>query len=586
MSQREGKYQRNLNRYYNNGKGATDGIWQIYSWVQGYQPSFSIQAGTQTILNIIKSCIDTICSKMSQAKVRPFFNATRGDYKTIKACRNAQDFFDSFYEAEGVYKSAPTVLRDALTFDTGVFYVDDEKHEVRRVLPWNFYCDPAEWHYSNGKNLSRCMLYEKEYPFSLLRQLYPEAEKMKHDVHTFKSDFIVYYDLANKLKYYLFDREVFRVVKINFSRCPFVPVFWTRPTKGFMTTGLADELYTIQVQIDELQVRIDDATRNGIFNIIVLPEDPSGTGAKASMLTNKAALVVPYRPGPNGNSPPSVSTPPALNDQWLKLLETYIQKAYEIAGISQLSAQGKKPAGLNSGVALDTFEDIESERFNVILQNYIHTFVELAEVCIDVFDNNADVLPKSLGRAGVKWGDIKRQRDLFNIQFSAGSALAKDPAKKLEQIQQLKAMGLIPDTMVAQLLEIPDLETAYSAQAASYDYVQTIIQRVAETGEIDFLPIVDLEMLYSETVRWMNRLAADEENADYIRNLAELLQKIISLQNETEAAMTPPPPPPAPMPQGMGPEIPAGPVPPVPPPVDGGQVPPMQAPQPNQVGGV
>jgi len=159
--------------------------------------------------------------------------------------------------------------------------------------------------------------------------------------------------------------------------------------------------------------------------------------------------------------------------------------------------------------------------------------------------------------------------------------LAKDPSKKLEQIQQLKAMGLIPDSMLAQLLEIPDLETAYSAQAASYDYVQSVIQKVAESGLVDFLPVSDLEMLYSETVRWMLRLAADESNEKYLNNLAGLLKEVIALQDETEAATAPPPEPPPP-PAPPGPE--AGQVPPAPPPVDGGMVPPM-VPVPNPSAG-
>jgi len=567
LSQREAKYQRNLNRYYNNGKGATDSIWSVYNAVQGYQPIYSIRAGTQTILNVLKSTTDTIVSKMSQAKVRPFFNSVRGDYQTIKACRSAQDFFDAFYDAQAVYKQAPMVLRDALVFDTGVFWIDDERHEIKHVLPWNVYVDPGEFHYSAGRNLSRCMLFEKQFPYSLLKQQYPEEAKILDRDRNARDEFMIYYDLVEKKKYFVYGRTIFRATKINFSSVPFVFMFWTKPAKGLMTTGLIDELYTIQVQIDELQVRIDDATRNGFFNTVFVPEGPNGPSVNESMLSNKASLVVGFKPGPAGGQP-VVSTPPPMNPQWLQLLETYIQKAYEIAGISQLSAQGKKPSGLDSGVALETFEDIESERFNVTLQNYIQVFIELAAACIDVFDENADVLPPSLGRAGVKWRDIKKQKDLFTIQFSAGSALAKDPAKKLEQIQQLRAMGLVPDTMLAQLLEIPDLESAYSAQAASYDYAQAVVQKVAESGEVSFLPIADMEMLYSETTRWMLRLAADESNEKYLTNLSKLLKEIIAVQNKTNAAMNPPQPvPPA------GPEIPAGPVPPEPSPVVGGPAP-------------
>lgn len=592
LRQQEGKFQRNLNRYFNNGKGSTDSIWNIRNQVQGYQPTFYLRNGVQTVLNILKSCTDTIVSKISQAKVRPFFNSVRGEYMTIRACRNAQDFFDAFYDRIGMYKISPMVLRDALIFERGVWFIDDDEMTVKRVLPWNAYVDPTEFHYGGGKNLTRALLLEYQYPLTMVRQKYGdksiEPGKAKGFAENVKrllgisdwankehvDDFEIYYDLAEGKKYYLYGRRVFKVKDIAFKRSPFVFLFWTKPEKGIMTTSLIDELYTIQVQIDELQLRIDDATRTAMFNTVFVPK---GSEVKETMLSNKAALVVEYMPGPTGGQP-VVSTPPPLASEWRTLLNEYIQKAYEIAGISQLSAQGKKPAGLNSGVALDTFEDIESERFNVILQNYIAAFIEVADAIIDIFPEDADVLPKSLGRDVVKWKDIKKQRDMFNIQFSAGSALAKDPAKKLEQIQQLMAMGILPKEMVSQLLEIPDLEGAYSAANASYDYAQHIVQQVAETGNMDFAPVADLDMLFAETVRWLLRLSADEKNKKYVDNLAAFLQVIQGKQEEVMNEMTPPPPPAPPEPpaQDM-----SGQVPPAPPPVDGGMVPPVAAPQPN-----
>ena len=44
-------------------------------------------------------------------------------------------------------------------------------------------------------------------------------------------------------------------------------------------------------------------------------------------------------------------------------LDRLYNRSFEIAGISQLSAQSSKPSGLDSGRALREFSDIESERF-------------------------------------------------------------------------------------------------------------------------------------------------------------------------------------------------------------------------------
>ena len=62
-----------------------------------------------------------------------------------------------------------------------------------------------------------------------------------------------------------------------------------------------------------------------------------------------------------------------------------IKKAYELEGISEMSAQSKKPADVESGKAMQTLEDIESDRFNVQLQRFTHFLVDVSRLCIDVF---------------------------------------------------------------------------------------------------------------------------------------------------------------------------------------------------------
>ena len=61
-----------------------------------------------------------------------------------------------------------------------------------------------------------------------------------------------------------------------------------------------------------------------------------------------------------------------------------------------------------------------------------------------------------------------------------------------------------------------------------------MIQRAAETGDVDFLALVNLEMLFSEAVRWMLRLSADEANKKYIENLNLLIEAVLQAQSEAQ----------------------------------------------------
>jgi hypothetical protein len=561
-SAREAKFNRNLNRYYNSGRNIGDAsatIWNPAYQTVGFNRVFYQDSGVQARLNIIKSAVDTVVSKLSQARVRPFFDAVRGDYETVKAARAAQEFFDQFYDAQKVYERAPQVARGALLFDGGHFWVDEDNLTIHPLPHWELFVNPYEVNAVGMRNVSMGMVFKRNYPMSILQEQFGASkvlDKYKDVGRDTVAEYAILYDLAKGRKWYAVNSDIVWCKAIDYKRIPVTSMWWSAPVLGWSTTCLADDLYTIQVSIDEIQLRIDQAIKQSPFNTIFIPE---GSNIKETMLSNEAALVVPYMEGPGGGMP-VVATPAPISPEYSRMLDAYIQKAYEIAGISQLSAQSKKPSGVTSGVALQTLEDVESERHNVTVQEYIHQFVELAELAIEVFPSDADILPEAMGRAKIKWSDIKKQRDMLHIQFSAGSALAKDPATKIQQIQQLQGLGIDLGPIMPQLLEIPDLETAYSVTTASYDYVQSVIQRAAETGEVDFLGIVNLEMLFGETVRWMLRLSANGKNKTYLENLNKLLEEVLSAQQEAQE------PPPAPVPPN---NIVPPPVPPV------GAVPPM-----------
>ena len=533
-----GKWQRNYNRYQNNGKRAVPSLWSVRSdIIPGYDliAQSNPKSGVQTSINALKSAVDTVVSKISQARVRPFFQAVMGDYKTIKACRAAQEFFDGFFDREDIYSKGTLTLRDGCIFERGVLWVDEDSETIQRVKTWQVAIDPSEFEYAGQAGLTRASLHRKDYPFRLIEKVYgpvPELKTIDRDNVEHADEFAILWDLAEKRKWYFYGSECFRCVEVDYDVSPFVFLYWNPPVKGNTATSLIDENYTIQVQIDELQLRIDAASRGSMFNTVYVPK---GSGIKASTLSNESGAVYEYDPGPVGSAP-VVSAPPAISAQYLEMLKMYISTIFENAGISQLSAQSKKPAGVDSGRAIQTLADIESERFNVLLQSYLRFYINLANVCIEVFPENADIVAGKYGKSTAKWKDVKKMRDSYNIQFSAGSALSKDPTRRITEVDMLIQRGLIPGEMAAELLQIPDIEGAYSVSNAAYDYAQTVVECSIETGDIDFLEVADLSLLFQEGVRWLLRLAADEANEKYISNLKKLLNKVQKSLGAIEAS--------------------------------------------------
>ena len=544
LSAREGKYTRNMNRYNNNGV-RRESIWDMSTAPQAYVTPAQGVEGVQTQINLIKSCTDAITSRISQANVRPFFNPVNGSYDTTDACKTAQHFFDIWLDEQHAYPKSVMCFRDAAIFDIGVMHVDPVSKGIRRVAPWEYFLDPAEY---NHGCVTRAMIYKKQFPLAGLVQYSDnkELKKQFEDDPHIKGQFVTYYDLyGGQLWQFFEDKQLAEPIKLDFEqygglyRRPFVEMFYTKPARGFYSVSLADDLYPIQRQVDAMVTRLDQASRKALLNLILIPSE---SGLKASNMEN-GVTAYNYRGGPDGGQP-TVMTPPAINAQFLQLLEMYIQKGYQMIGMSELSAQSKKPAGLDSGKALQTMEDIESDRFNTVLQQFVHFLVDVSRVAIDCFPSGDSILPKDIGRGKLSWGDLRKQRDLFTVQFSAATSLSKDPEEKRNEIQYLIDSGLIDKGSVAKFYQLPDLEGVYTLATSAEAYVEKIINNAIRNGVVQYAETVDLQLLKSKALTMMNQLMAAGDDPKYVDNLTELLVKVITDQKNMLAVMNPEAPPP------------------------------------------
>ena len=165
MTNRLAKYRRNYNRYVNNGKRVED-IRNMYSNPLSFYSELGEDTGLTPNENVIRQAVNTHVSKLSQTKVRPYFNPVVGTWKTRKVCRNAQIYFDEYYEMERVYVKGIQALKYADVFEFGAFWVNEETRKIEIVCPWEVYYDQAEYHY---KNISRIAIVRRQYPLSALR---------------------------------------------------------------------------------------------------------------------------------------------------------------------------------------------------------------------------------------------------------------------------------------------------------------------------------------------------------------------------------------------------------------------------------
>jgi hypothetical protein len=245
---------------------------------------------------------------------------------------------------------------------------------------------------------------------------------------------------------------------------------------------------------------------------------PEGSSMKVTQLNNRVGNVLTYKPLAQGGLPVTSSTPAFIDNQYIALLDNLIQKAYDMVGISQLSAQSKKPTGLDSGVALSTMEDVESDRFETQLNQVIRAYVDIAKTCIKVFPQDENILPEIATRVSMKWSDLVKESNNMNIQYSSADNLSKDPSTKLQQLQQLAMAGVIPAARISQLMQIPDLEMGYSLSNNAIDAVMAVIKDCIENDNFDVPEFIPFELLKEEIINTELALTS----GGYGRNKADI----------------------------------------------------------------
>lgn len=524
------KYYRNYNYYNNTPAGVLKNI-RNPSIVGLYNIDESIENDTTLTpsINVIKSCIDTLTSKIAQSKVRPFFNCINGTFKDINVCKNAQQYFDQYFDIEEVNKKVSMAFRDACIFDHGVIYVDGETKSITKALPWQVFVRPAELTYNN---ITRAYYCQNDYPVSMLPERY-RNKVLKVNPDQEYVTYGIYYDTVDQCRaVYISELDFVEIEKYEGNRVPFIFLWYNNPIHGGSSVSVVDMLYGIQREVNTLMSKVKDASQLSPALTFFLPDDAT---IKSTQLNNRVGNVITYKATSDmSGSPVTVATPNFIDSQYIELINNLKETAYEMVGISQLSAQSKKPTGLDSGVALQTMENVESERFEEQLNQVIRCYVEIAKTCLRVFPKDETILPDTPNRLDVRWKDIVDEEKKMQIQFSAADSLSKDPSTKLQQLQQLAQVGVIPRERIAQFMELPDLEGGYSLSNNAINAVLSVIRDCIESDNYDVPDYIPIPMLKTEIINTQLSLRAANftRNQKDIEKLNQLYNVVVQMEQE------------------------------------------------------
>jgi hypothetical protein len=512
--------------------------------------------------NIIQSMVDTVSAKLLADKIKPTFLTSGGDWNLQRKAKKLDTAVEGiFYENDAYYKFF-LVFRDACIFGTGYLQVLEENGRVcyERQLPSEIFVDTVEAVYGSPRRMYKRKWVDKE----VLAEAYPEKAEMIANAGVesrmtrptnYSSvnvvEVVEAWSLGPKGRHVITIAEgVLLDEPYEYGYFPIIPLRWSPKVVGYTGQGLAEQLIGLQLELNKLLRRTQLA-----MHLMSVPYYLVEHGSKIvkSHLNNEVGHVVEY-----SGIKPEARVNQVVHPEVFQHMERLYRWAYEVGGISQLSANSRKPAGLDSEPSLRTFHDIESERFQTIGQLYERFVLEVATQTVNLAGKMKNFRVVGVNKKfmeSFKFSDIRLDDSDYVMKIYPTSLLPTTPSARLARVGEAVQMGVFSPDEGQKLLDFPDVEAALGDKFASDEMVKQAIESILDSGEyISPEPFQDLvkSLSMAQTAYLRAKLAKAPEN-----HLALIRQYMQSCDEMLSLAM--PQPMPAPMlaqPGGQAPQVP------------------------------
>lgn len=507
--------------------------------------------------NVSKAAIDTLSSKIAKNKPKPLYLTDDADWMLQQKAENLTRFMQSQFLSMGtgqgdnrsLYGVGRQGFVDACIFGLGVtkFFKEDGQIYAERVLPHEIIVDDVEGRYQCPRQLHQVKLLPRE----LLCDMYPQhagaiesaQSGIKGESHNSSSADVVEVIESWHLPSGENAKDGSHVISIENKTLfheewrhdffPFLFQRWNNNVIGFYGIGVCEELMGIQLDINKSLRRIAQAQHLMAVPQVWLEYQSKTVTSKLNNLVGGQRYYQGARP--------YFLVPPAMSSEVYQHLENQYRKAFEIVGVSQLSAQGKKPSGLDSGVALREFQDIESERFALAQLRYEDFYMDAADLIKklmrdmkehDGIDPVVQCHIEGGGIESLKWSDVDIPDDRCAARPYPTNFLSSTPAGKLQEVQELLQAGMLSQEEGLELLDYPDVNSAKSEKLAPREANRLVIESALIKGKyVQPEPFMDLQTLLPMAQNYYLRAKVKGAPEDRLELLRRLMDDVNALLN-------------------------------------------------------
>ena len=526
--------------------------------------------------NVCRSAVDTLQAKIAKHRPLPQVLTQRGAWKNQKRARKQTQFLEGEFYRQRIYeKHAPTIVRDALIFGRGVLKIWTQGDQVKteRTHPWELWVDEFDGRYGEPRNLYHHRTVDK----GVLLATFGRTEKggirtsvvqaidaagrfsnLTNLDETSKSSTVDRIDVLEA--WHLPSSEGAKdgrhVVVIQgatlvdepweYDYFPFAVLSYSEALNGPWGYGLVEQIEGYAYQINEASEKSAEQHRMSGVGILV----PDGSGIHDQSIRN-GITQIRHKPGLR----PEVFQMDLVNEHTRQRPRELTQDCLNDVGLSQMSVQSQKPAGVESGIALQTLDDIETERFMIFGRAYEAWNLEVARRLVDCAKHIAKVygdmkvsVPMKGGLLDLSWNDVVV--DGVELRVFPTSLLPTQLPARLEKLKVLFDAQLIDRATFLRHLDAPDLQAELDLETADRLVIDEVLEVMLEAeedeGESAYIPpsaYQDLKWAGRRAQQKLNRAILDgapEFNRDMLRRyLKDVDTEQKKMAAEAQAASNP-----------------------------------------------
>lgn len=533
--------------------------------------------------NLIQACTDTLVSRLSQNEPAPKFLTDGADYKQRHLAQELNRFIlGEFYQTK-MYQKSTKVLRDAIVTGVGVLKVyrgDDDKVCIDRVMPTDLFVDDNDSLNGEPQQLLQMKLVDRDKLIAnnpdykdiiaLTPQSYPdngsdtgrttadqvmvvEGWKLPSGPDKDAPGYIPGRHTIATVGGKIFDEKWYK------PKFPFVFFNYSDPFLGFWGQGLGTQLFGTQLSINRIMYTITRAiSLVGVPRVFI---EQSSKVVKAHN-NNEIGVMVTY-----SGTKPSYEVAPCNAPELYSERDKLIEYGFRQCGVSNMQATSQKPAGLNSGEAIRSYDDINTDRFAQIAKKYENVFVDAAylvtDTAMDIAKDTGKYQTVYPNKDGTKEIDLPKMgflKDPFVIQCFTESSLPRTPSGRIEKITEMVQAGMLTVKEGRRLMKAPDLEENEKLDNASEERIFQILDKIVEDG--DYTPpdpFLDLRLATTLVVQYINLYLAanlEEKKADLLYKFFNQVQALVQGAQPTQPAAPAPTPTANPLPPPTSPLVP------------------------------